>query len=184
MSVQTSEASATSTEHVDGVMINCDGVKKATGVRFKSFKIDKNHPVFSEPECELSARVGMSIKIMRYPNQTSLNLSNTGDKVNQRATFLKRRLDPAKTSFAFAPMKWQDSCGNVLAVRSDMGQLTPDDLKILTEFAMIRLGTLMQDYIEEGLEWVVMEEEMSRAAFKRYTLEHEWRERERGQGEY
>ena len=183
MSAPISKTGTSSTDDVQGVMINCDGVTKMTGVRFKPFKIGKDHPVFAEPECEVSIRVGMPVKIIRYPSPAGPKVGGSSNEVNQRATFLKRQLDPAKSNFALAPMAWQDPCGNVLAVRSDKKPLAPDALRVLAEFAMIRLGVVMQDYNEGGLEWVVMEAEMTNAAFQRYAAEYEWREQEEGRGE-
>jgi hypothetical protein len=189
----TFKESSSAIEDVKGVMITSDGIIAATKVpRFRTFKIGKHHPVFKEHVCEVSALVGLPIKIIRYPTHGP---DRCGYRTYQDATFLTRQctsdtdnemFDPSNWFrfgfrntdgiFGAAPSAWQMPCGNVLAVREDGRDLAPEALQVLAEVSIFKLDGPIQQYYEETIGAKQVKEEMTKPVFMRYVEEYLMRE--------
>lgn len=140
---------------IRGVMIACYGERKLHGSdRFVAVEVSPHHPTRTVVKhgdvSPISRRLGMPLRLWKYEDIETW-MDPPGWKwtkcaeSNHDAACLMMEIDPERSGWAFAPLYWNTSLGNVLVVREDDKDLSVDDLGAICGFVGKRLLPMMDD---------------------------------------
>ncbi|EOD51178.1 putative zinc finger mynd-type protein [Neofusicoccum parvum UCRNP2] len=144
---------------VMGVKINCEGDQKVFGAPpFEEVEVPLLHPIFHNHDTsDIAALLELPILTAKYPPNKAWVEASPEDLrtrfecyypfVNQAATFLhltatKAAKDDPKSTWGWAPMRWQSKVGSVLVVRQDRKPLLPLHAEALSKYCQFHASRL------------------------------------------
>lgn len=125
------------------------GKQSGDGARYMSKEVPLDDDVWKQQPTEGSTMMGLPLLVRKLPPNPDWDYRASQTTMNQLATHLNRELRTRNTTWAWASDYWQNEVGNVLVVRADGKDISPQQVNALAKYFRKGLTDTVTDILEE-----------------------------------